>query len=248
METLGLNEAGQKLIYLVRGFRNQERRSAMLYEGRIQGSASSRSLTCEWLSENEMDHRWRKLNVNRKPGAWFRVPVGSIDKQLPRNNADACSLFPSCAVTSVAKAFDYMGLTKKKKALLQSNFIKSAFGDVAGKIQILKGFHCTRIKSVSTFDLVRDVERERMYLIQIRAKNSRNCFTDNTHAICIFHKLIFDVNNDNPLRLSQVNLDHCCLGGCCCWVHDDALRVLMFTPTKAVFTNILSRNIYELQL
>ena len=136
----------------------------------------------------------------------------------------------------------------RKKNLLQSNFIKSAFGDVAGKIQILKGFHCTRIKSVSTFDLVRDVERERMYLIQIRAKNSRNCFTDNTHAICIFHKLIFDVNNDNPLRLSQVNLDHCCLGGCCCWVHDDALRVLMFTPTKAVFTNILSRNIYELQL
>ena len=78
---------------------------------------------------------------------------------------------------------------------------------------------------------------EQMYLIQIRAKHNRTSFTDNTHAICVFHKLIFDVNHVRPLELTQENLDRCCLGHPE-WVYECAVRVSVFVPSKSVYNMI----------
>ena len=59
---------------------------------------------------------------------------------------------------------------------------------------------------------------------------------DNSHAICIFDQLIFDVNLECPLRLNADNLNRCCLGDL--WVYDSPVKIEEFTPTTGVAKHI----------
>ena len=115
-----------------------------------------------------------------------------------------------------------------------TQIIKSPFAQVLQLMQSVKGFQHYKWKSpASTFDPVSHVLFEQMYFIQIRAKSNRTGFTDNTHAICIFHNLIFDVNHVRPLQLTRDNLDRCCVGNPE-WVYDASVKVSLFIPTKFV--------------
>ena len=77
-----------------------------------------------------------------------------------------------------------------------------------------------------------------LYLVQIAAINATNKDIDNTHAICIFGGLIFDVNHDQPLVLTKQNLDNCCLGGDS-WVFDHVSKLAVFSPSRDLLKKIL---------
>ena len=223
MEILGLNSAGQKLIHMVRAYRQQEYRGPWTYQGRVIGSDVTEDLQTEWLNENGMHHVWRKLTVLLYPGAWYRVPISAVEARMPHT--------VSCTKTSVEKAFAYMGLTKQLAQLSKSNFVKNPFAQVKNQIRRMKGFKNRRLIA-KTFNPVRDAKRNSLYFIQICSRHVLTRVLDQTHAICIFDNLIFDVNVADPLALSYTNLDRCCLGDAC--IFDSACQVEMFTPTKGV--------------
>ena len=89
-----------------------------------------------------------------------------------------------------------------------------------------------RKKTSVTFNPLRDAKRTNLYFMQIRSRHVHTGDVDNSHAICIFDQLIFDVNIECPLRLNADNLDLCCLGDL--WVYDSPVRVEEFTPTTGV--------------
>ena len=227
-EELGLNSDNQKLIHMVRAFRLQDGGrnipNSYKYEGRVMGEDSPEEIFTDWMNLNHMHRQWRVRTVLRYPGAWFLVPVNAT--LVP-----ATRVHSSCTKTSVEKAFSYMGLSKQVRTLSNVNFLSNPFTQVKNQIRRMKGFKNEKKNSIS-FDPLRDAQPKRLYFIQIRSKHNLTGDIDNTHAICIFNRLIFDVNNKNPLRLSRTNLDRCCLGDL--WFYDAAVRVEEFTPTASV--------------
>ena len=233
-EEIGRNEEGQKFIYMVRAFRDQDcGRSRYRYEGRSQGSRTKERLFLRWLTNNHMDRAWRNRTIMSHVGYWFPIPVaGTVDQRKAL-----------CTVASVAKTLEYMGLFQKMNDFLSaSDFVRNPFRQVVRALQSIKGFAQHTIKNpATTFDPVLHCRHGQLYLIQIRSKKKRlhRC-TDNTHAVCVFNERIFDVNHIHPLELSRVNLDRCCLDGphSESWVYDASVRVAVFTPTKFVSRRI----------
>ena len=228
---LGLNKAGQKLIHIVRAFRQKKHRGPWSYQGMVIGNKDPEDLTTDWMNENSMHFKWRKLTVLVHPGAWYRVAVNAVKGKIPDDGV----AYISCTKTSVEKAFAYMGLTRQLAILSKSNFIKDPFTQVKQQIRRMGGFHNGKLSS--SFRPLRDAIRKNLYFLQIRSKHVVTGVIDNTHAICIFDNLIFDVNVPDPLPLSRSNLDRCCVGGDE-WIFDAVSRATMFTPVKGVATFI----------
>ena len=213
---------------MVRAFRDES--GVTYYQGRVQGSTTAVFLDTDWLNENGMRRAWRQSTILNRKTFWYRVPVQAVDTQIQHDTS-----LLSCTFTSVKLAFAYMGLSKKLAKLSQAgNFYANPFCQVSKAVQRVKGFKCKIIRNSSaSFNPLRDVQRKRLYLIQIRAKNTHTGNTDNFHAISIFDNLIFDVNIQDPLPLTRDSLNRCCLGDDS-WVYDASVRVAMFIPTERI--------------
>jgi len=220
------------MIYMVRAYRKQELgRCHYIFQGKVQGSRSTEDLDLQWMNQNHMGTEWRKKTIFQRPEHWYRVPV------LKTSDPDQRQV---CTSGCVTQALTYMGLADKtvKFKFASNRIVERPFTQVLQLMQSVKGFTHYKWKSpATTFDPVKHVLFEQMYFMQIRAKSNRTGYTDNTHAICVFHKLIFDVNHVRPLQLTRENLDRCCLGNPE-WVYDCTVRLSLFTPTKRVYNFI----------
>ena len=162
-EEIGRNEEGQKFIYMVRAFRDQDcGRSRYRYEGRSQGSRTKERLFVRWLTNNHMDRAWRNRTIMSHVGYWFPIPVaGTVDQRKAL-----------CTVASVAKTLEYMGLFQKMNDFLSaSDFVRKPFRQVVRALQSIKGFAQHTIKNpATTFDPVLHCRHGQLYLLQIRSK------------------------------------------------------------------------------
>ena len=200
-----------------------------------------------------MNSKWRQrrfANSGTK-NLWFKVPVASRGKQTSkRKSVETKSVetksvkkkcvkkkssnkksLNECAPGSLLKAFRYMGLqrnTTKFTTVLKRNL---RFRSV---VDCVTGF-TKKPLTAKTFNPVTDTEPNILYLIQItstftgdvESKRSK----DNSHSISVFNNLIFDHNIQNPLPLTKVNVNKCCVGGRS-YVFKHCSRVVEFTPTK----------------
>ena len=230
-----------KAVQKKRGDASRSERSDWLYKGKFYNMRREETLTLHWLCENHMKHTWRRRTILAHPNRWFRVPILASAKQSagiqssppPSAKQSAgiqSSRPPSCIANCLIKFFDHVGLTR----------FSEAFKEVRGSIlhwhiyaNIIKRFKAFghRNYGSSICPLRSSLDSHVLYLFQIRSVHEDTKEVDNSHAICVFNRLIYDANLENPLPVNKVNLDKCCVGGKS-WVYQFAVRCSRFQPSK----------------
>lgn len=250
------NEAGEKLIYMVRATKlaepSKSTRSDWVYHGRPFNTNESEQeiLPTEWLNQNHMRAKWRKDRLLARPKKWFRVAVLSTSKQsaihtcptaphkrppqesIPtpptskRRHRHAVLCIPGALLKFAACA----QFTDHVKKMEQIAYQSLSMGKVAACFRKVGNFSDhTSVTSLSD-DAIYNFPPHQLYLVQLSGK-SKHGRKDNTHCVAIFKKLIFDSNHRKPLALTKANLDACILGGDA-WVFNNASRTIRFTLSK----------------
>ena len=248
-------------IYMVKAVKERQgdasrsERSDWVYKGKFYNMRGEETLALDWLSENHMTHTWRQRTILAHPNHWFRVPILASAKQSagiqssrppsakqsagiqssrpPSAKQSAgiqSSRSPSCIANCLIKFFDHVGLTR----------FSEAFKEVRGSVlhwhtytNIMKRFKAFghRNFNSSICPLRSSLDSHVLYLFQIRSVHEDTKEVDNSHAICVFNRLIYDANLENPLPVNKVNLDKCCVGDES-WVYQFAVRCSRFQPSK----------------
>ena len=214
------------VIYMVRGWRNDGNRDDWEYEGRSYNCTHAIDLPVQWFNEYGMDKRWRRRTFQRHPKFWFKVPVTT--------NLTSTE---DCAPASIMKFYNFVGLDELAEKLRLYCRYGSSIGFCIHFLTRNKGFKRLKWK-LKNFNPLFPTDQYVLYLVQIAAINTTNKDIDNTHAICIFGGLIFDVNHAQPLVLDKQNLDNCCLGGDS-WVFDHVSKLAVFSPTRDLLKKII---------
>ena len=220
-------------IYMVKAVKERQgdasrsERSDWVYKGKFYNMRGEETLALDWLSENHMTHTWRQRTILAHPNHWFRVPILASAKQSAGIQS---SRSPSCIANCLIKFFDHVGLTR----------FSEAFKEVRGSVlhwhtytNIMKRFKAFghRNFNSSICPLRSSLDSHVLYLFQIRSVHEDTKEVDNSHAICVFNRLIYDANLENPLPVNKVNLDKCCVGDES-WVYQFAVRCSRFQPSK----------------
>ena len=216
------------VIYMVRGWRNDGNRDDWQYEGKSYNCFRAIPLPVEWFNEYGMDKHWRAKTFQKHPEFWFKVPVSA-------NLTSTEDL--ECAPASIIKFCNFVGLDELTEKLRLHCRYGSSIGFCIHFLTRRKGFRRLKLK-LNNFDPLFPKDQYVLYLVQIAAINTTNKDIDNTHAICIFGNLIFDVNHVHPLMLNKQNLDNCCLGGDS-WVFHHVSKLAVFSPTRDLFKKII---------
>ena len=213
--------AGSKCIYQVRACRDDD--GHWRYEGKSYNHNYAEPLTPQWLSYHNMTKQWRNKTICKHQCYWYRVRVYSTpDEQRP-----------GCIPLAIIKFYNHVGMYNRARELHRrwTNGM-TIWGDCIKFIYDLKGFTIKKPNCQHVTDNLLVLGKEKcLFVIQISAFNKKINSFDNLHAICVFNGLIFDANHEHPLRLTEDNLNECCLGGTD-WIFHHASRVRQFTPAK----------------
>lgn len=195
-----------------------------------------------------MDSAWRKKRFGKSGNhhRWFQVPVASRRKQTSKRKSVQIKSFKKkssnkktqkkkklneCVPGSMLKVFRYLGLQKNIKKFTTVVKKNLRFHKV---VDCVVGF-TKESPTTKTFNPVTDTEPNTLYLIQITSRFigdvKSNRSTDNSHCISVFNNLIFDHNIQNPLPLTKISLNKCCVGGTS-YVFYHCSRVVKFTPLE----------------
>ena len=213
-------------IYMVRGWRDDGSRDDWHYEGRSYNCTHAITLDVHWLTGNEMGPKWRSRTFQKHQNFWFRVPV--------KTNLTSTE---DCAPGSIMKFCNFVALDELTEKLRFHCRYGSSIGFCIDFLTRSKGFSRLKLK-ITNFDPLFPRRKDVLYLVQICSINTTNEDIDNTHAICIFGGLIFDVNHIHPLKLDKQNLDNCCLGGDS-WVFHHVSKLAAFSPARKLLKKIV---------
>ena len=126
-----------------------------------------------------------------------------------------------CVPGCLLKLADFMGLVKiseKMKKIMNRNF---DFNQVINTFTNGSDFNTKSISCVKFDPLL--VDPGHIFVVQLCSRHVLSDITDNSHSVSLFDNKIFDWNFDQPLTLTQDNLDRCCLGED--WVYKHCSRV-----------------------
>jgi len=207
----------------------------------------------EWLNTNWMKRNWRRATILSHPGQWFRVPILSRDKPTPRlevypslpaipaTSPPSEQNIPACITDCLVKFFDHVGLTTFRDKFKSMRYMNPGFKRCCNIMRSMGKFeHRNRGSFVDP--LRSGLKNDVLYLFQIRAVHINTKDVDNTHAVCIFNRLIYDANFDRPLDFNKINLDKVCVGGNS-WVFDMVVRCASFTPRKRRLKRFIFKNL-----
>ena len=237
------------LIYMVkavqerRGDADRSERSDWSYKGKFYNTRGEERLTLHWLYDNHMRDAWRRRTILAYPGRWFRVPIlasakqtAAIQSSRPPSAKQSAGIQssrpPSCIAGCLIKFFDHVGLTRFSEAFKEVRGSILHWHTYVNIIKRFKAFGHHNCGS-SICPLRSSLDSHVLYLFQIRSVHEDTKEVDNSHAICVFNRLIYDANLENPLPVNKVNLDKCCVGGKS-WVYQFAVRCSRFQPSKKV--------------
>ena len=219
---------GPRCIYKVRAYRNPETGN-WLYEGRGFNSLIAYPLQAGWLTKNNMRFWWRDKTIFRHPKYWFKCRILSTEDDMR----------PGCIPLAIIKFYNHVGMFDHAREL-SHRWRKglTSWGRCINFVQRAGGFTFERPNCRDLTDnlLIRGQEKC-LFLIQISAFSLSSREFDNLHAIGVFHGLIFDANHDQPLPLTQENLDECCLGGTD-WIFHHVSRVRQIIPASSTAENV----------
>ena len=200
-----------------------------------------------------MDSTWRKKRFGKSGNhhRWFQVPVAARRKQTTKRKSVQTKPLKTqkkkklneCVPGCMLKVFRYLGLQKNIKRFTTVVKKNLRFHKV---VDCVVGF-TKEYTTAKTFNLVTDTEPNTLYLIQIASKFigdvKSNRSTDNSHCISVFNNLIFDHNIQNPLPLTKINVNKCCVGGTS-YVFYHCSRIAKFTPTEQT-TRFIRKNLLK---
>ena len=234
-------------IYMVKAVKERQgdasrsERSEWVYKGKFYNMRGDETLAVDWLTENHMIPAWRQKTILAYPNRWFRVPILASAKQStgiqssrpPSAKQSAgiqSSRSPSCIANCLIKFFDHVGLTRFREAFKEVRGSVLPWHTYTNIMRRFKAFGHRNFNS-SICPLRSSLDSHVLYLFQIRSVNEDTKEVDNSHAICVFNRLIYDANLKKPLPVNKVNLDKCCVGGKS-WVYQCAVRCSRFQPSK----------------
>ena len=128
------------------------------------------------------------------------------------------------------KLADFMDLTtiyNKMKKILDRNFDfeKVIVAFTKGSPFNNKPIPC------HTFDPL-SVDPGNIFVVQLCSRHLLSGVTDNSHAVALYNNKIFDVNFDQPLTLTQDNLNRCCIGEDWGYKHCSRVKLISIPSDK----------------